>query len=333
MPPLVSVVVRSYKRPGPLRELLARLRRQTYDPFEIVIVEQSDDPELGADISALGDPRIHVLVRPPLGAAGARNEGVRHARGEILAFIDDDDLPFADDWIAAHVANYDDPLCMGVSGRLTRREDRPDPVRFPRLVRWLAFHYTILRDPVTLPFGSLRKEGITFYVGNNFSVRRSLVARIGGWDEVGLGCGEEQSFAFKYERSRRPGEYMVYDPRSAVYRRLGVDGGLDRRTRPGWHLSELRGRIRYYHQVVGHYFPWRYRLLFPRYLVRPAERVTAWIWCADNAWRTVLDRCRATRDVWAALPRMTLDYVGDDRTDVRRVPHLSMPGQQAPESQ
>src|SRR5262245_48837005 len=91
--PFVSVIVRSFRRRNALLELLHRLQYQDYPRFEIVVCDQSDDPVLVAAVGTLRDPRIRLLVRSPLGAPGARNEMILHARGEILVMIDDDDFP------------------------------------------------------------------------------------------------------------------------------------------------------------------------------------------------------------------------------------------------
>jgi glycosyltransferase involved in cell wall biosynthesis len=321
-PPLASVVVRSYRRPKALRELLDRLCRQRYPRFEIVVVEQSGDPTLLASLATRRDPRLRVLERPPLGAPGARNEGVRHARGEVILFVDDDDLPIGDDWIEAHMANYADPLCMGVNGRLAAGPQGAPVPRFPRLVRWASLRHTPFKDPWTFAFGSLRKEGIDFLVGSNASVRRSLIERIGGWDE-GIPMGEEQSFAFKFARDRRPGERLSYDPRPQVWRRVNINGGLDRRSCRDWYRRDLEGRVIYYHGVVGHYFPWRFRLLYPLFLLRVIEQVLIWLWDADNAERTFGERLRATLLTLAEFPAIEW-RVGWrlDRSAIRRAPAL-----------
>jgi glycosyltransferase involved in cell wall biosynthesis len=307
MSPPVSIVVRSYRRPGPLLELVERLRAQTHREFELVIVEQSEDPALVARLEALGDPRIRILVRPPLGAPGARNEGVRHASGEILLFIDDDDLPTDEEWVGAHVANYDDPDCMGVNGRLSSDPTGASRVRFPRLVRWASFRYSFFRDPLTLAVGPLRKPGITFLVGNNFSVRRSLVERVGGWDE-GVPMGEELSFFFRYARVRGPREYLVYDPAPVIWRRVDVPGGLDRRTRDDWYVNELRGRVIFYHGIVARYFPARFRAFYPLFWLRPLQQVLMWIWDADNRGRGTPQRLRATIDLLRRFPALAAKF-------------------------
>jgi glycosyltransferase involved in cell wall biosynthesis len=299
--PFVSVIVRAFRRPGPLEELIARLRAQTYPAFEIVVVEQSEDPALLARLEALGDPRLRVLARPPLGAPGARNEAIRHARGDILLLIDDDDLPVGDGWIAAHVAAYQDPLCVGVVGRLSSHPAGKTSVRFPRITRFRALRYTFWKDTWGYVNGPLPKRGARFLIGSNASVRRALVERVGGWDE-GIGYGEEQSFSFRFHRSRRRGEYFAYDPAPVIHRRVDVPGGLDRRTSADWYRQELAGRVAYYHRVVGHYFPWRFRLLYPLFVARAVQQAWGWIWDNDNKRRGTWGRVAATLGVIRRLP-------------------------------
>lgn len=320
--PFASVVVRSFRRSQTLWELLGRLLSQNYPSFEIVVVEQSEDNELQRRLASLRDDRLKVLVRPPLGAPAARNEGVRHAHGEIIVFIDDDDLPLGDDWLTRHVANYSNSLCMGVVGRLVRDPARISRPHFPRLVRSIAFHHTFLKDPVTYAWGSLRKEGLDFLIGSNASVRRSLVERIGGWDE-GIPVGEEQSFAFKFARNRKPGERFIYDPEPLVWRRVDIGGGLDRRSGPDWHLRELDARIAYYHDVVGYYFRWRLRILYPIFLLRAVEQVWEWIWDADNKSHSTRERALACAAVVRRLPILVWRrWRRIDSSRVRRIDHL-----------
>lgn len=318
--PRVSVVVRSFRRPDELFSLLGRLDAQDLDEdFEIVVVEQSEDPALLQRLRDHASVRVRVIPTAPLGAPGARNEGVRRARGEILVFIDDDDLPVGRDWLRTHVANYDKGNCVGVSGRLSPRDAVPAAPRWPRLVRWLAMRHTFLRDPRTFAFGSLRKRGIDFLIGSNFSVRRSLVERLGGWDE-GVLMGEEQSFAFRFARQRRPGEYFVYDPDVVIWRRVNVAGGLDRRSGSNWFVKDLTGRVAYYHGVVAHYFPWRFRLLYPLYVLRTLQQVLLWIWDADNASRGFRGRLWASLVTLALAPSVELGWGWDLGLDkIRRV--------------
>lgn len=99
MQPLVSVIIPSYNRPDAfVRRAIDSALRQTYENLEIVVVD--DNPPGSAARAALqallktyeSDPRVRAVVNEKnLGGSEARNEGVRAARGEYLAFLDDDD--------------------------------------------------------------------------------------------------------------------------------------------------------------------------------------------------------------------------------------------------
>jgi glycosyltransferase involved in cell wall biosynthesis len=318
-----SVVVRSCGRPRQVLELMERLLRQSHPHFEIVVCEQTGDPDLHRDLARVAGDRLRLLVRPPLGAAGARNEALRHARGEVLAFIDDDDLPLSDDWLALHLANYDDPLCLGVTARLVDGPAGSPARRLPARARRQLVRHTFWRDTWGWLGFTERKLGVDYLVGTNSSVRRSLVDRIGGWDEGVPTWGEEQSFAFKFARARRAGEHFLFDPRPEVWRRTDIPGGGNRRAGPDWHRRELAARVGYYHQVVSHYFPWRFRLLYPVYLVRPLFQIQEWIWDGDNRWRGIGPRVRASLDVFVRLPGIIWRQLRRGDQDVRRV--ISVP--------
>ena len=117
---------------------------------------------------------------------------------------------------------------MGVVGRLVADPEHPRAPRFPKVARHFAMRFTVFKDTMALAHNTLRKEGIDFLIGSNASVRRSLLDRIGGWDE-GIPMNEEQSFAIKFARHRRPGEKFVFDPFPLMWRRTNVPGGLGRR--------------------------------------------------------------------------------------------------------
>ena len=93
MRPLVSAVIASRDRP----ELAARAVRsalaQTYEPVEIVLVDDGSTPRLVLPPELRHDSRVTtVRLDVPQGAGYARNVGVERSRGSLLAFLDDDDV-------------------------------------------------------------------------------------------------------------------------------------------------------------------------------------------------------------------------------------------------
>jgi glycosyltransferase involved in cell wall biosynthesis len=299
--PFVSVIVRSYHRPQALLELLERLRTQRYAAFEIVVCEQSEDPELVDRVHGLRDSRIRLLVTPPLGCGGARNQGILHSRGDILIFIDDDDLPVDDNWLAAHAANFADPLCQGVSGRQVAHLDEAGNRRTTAKALRRAMTFTFWKDGNCYTWLGARKQGIDSLHGTNCSLRRSAFDRAGGWDE-NFTVGEEHSFYHRWNRQRRAGEYFVHDPEPTIWRRYDVEGGCERRTIALWDFRELDAQMRAYVRIIGYYFPVRFWALLPLYMVRMWLRTIDWAFDKDTRHIPFARRLLACGVITLSLP-------------------------------
>lgn len=90
--PKVSVIVPTYNRPDRLRTALASLAAQTYQDFEVIIVNDAGC-DVGAVVAACVDRcRIMTITHDRnRGLAAARNSGLRAAKGTYIAYLDDDD--------------------------------------------------------------------------------------------------------------------------------------------------------------------------------------------------------------------------------------------------
>jgi glycosyltransferase involved in cell wall biosynthesis len=136
--PLVSVVVPTYRRPELLRRCLTALHAQTLPPdrYEIVVVDDGLDGDTRREVEswnhATGGPAIRYLTSPApqRGPAAARNIGWRAARGEIIAFTDDDCHPLRE-WLEAGVAPFRDRALSGAWGRIVVPIS-PDPTDYER---------------------------------------------------------------------------------------------------------------------------------------------------------------------------------------------------------
>ena len=90
--PKISVVIPAYNAMAYLPETIANLLSQTFDDFEVIVVNDGSSDETEQWVSQISDPRVQLVSQENQGLAGARNTGIANAQGEYIAFLDADDL-------------------------------------------------------------------------------------------------------------------------------------------------------------------------------------------------------------------------------------------------
>lgn len=101
-PPLVSVVVPVFNGASYVREAVDSVLRQTYQPVEVIVVDDGSTDDTGKLLDQYG-PRIRRAAQANAGQSVARNYGVELATGRYLTFLDADDL-WPEDKLAAQMA-------------------------------------------------------------------------------------------------------------------------------------------------------------------------------------------------------------------------------------
>jgi FkbM family methyltransferase len=156
--PYFSVVIPSYERPQSLTRLFELLSRQVFADFEVIVVDQSTAP---LDLNPIQcNFVIHYIHTTEKGPAKARNLGLRHARGQVIAFTDDDCEPEAQ-WLANAYKYFKDQNVIGIEGLVL--SDTDDRERY-RIVTNRGF------------------EGVGFMTANLF-IRKAVIDELGGFDE------------------------------------------------------------------------------------------------------------------------------------------------------
>jgi glycosyltransferase involved in cell wall biosynthesis len=89
---MVSVVIPTYNRQDLIMEAIQSVLDQVYEDFELIVVDNVSVDQTLERLQGIKDPRVKILVEERRGASFARNTGIRHARGQFLAFLDSDDL-------------------------------------------------------------------------------------------------------------------------------------------------------------------------------------------------------------------------------------------------
>jgi glycosyltransferase involved in cell wall biosynthesis len=90
--PLVTAVIPTRNRPGLVRRAVCSALSQTYSNLEILVVIDGIDTATVETLEALNESRVRIVaLAENVGGSEARNIGVRQARGEWIALLDDDD--------------------------------------------------------------------------------------------------------------------------------------------------------------------------------------------------------------------------------------------------
>jgi glycosyltransferase involved in cell wall biosynthesis len=89
--PYISVIVPAYNAAAFLGEAIQSIQQQGYEFLEIIVIDDGSTDDTAAIARSFGD-RIRYLYQENSGPACARNTGLKMAKGEIIAFLDADDL-------------------------------------------------------------------------------------------------------------------------------------------------------------------------------------------------------------------------------------------------
>ena len=90
--PTVSIVIPTYNRPEFLKKAIFSILNQTYQDFEIIVIDDGLAKRADKVIKKLNDPRIkYIQHETSKGGSAARNTGIKNAQGKYIAFLDDDD--------------------------------------------------------------------------------------------------------------------------------------------------------------------------------------------------------------------------------------------------
>src|SRR3954471_22019574 len=102
--PSVSVVITTYNQAEYIVETVLSALNQTYPHREVIVIDDGSTDETGARLAEFRD-RVTLVRQENQGVAASRNKGVRSAKGELIAFLDGDDL-WDQDKLDVQVAAY-----------------------------------------------------------------------------------------------------------------------------------------------------------------------------------------------------------------------------------
>ncbi len=225
-----TVIIPTLNRGKLLINPLKALIEEEYPGFDIMVVDQSDNPDAKVrDFCMLHSERIRYFNISTKGLPNARNFGIKQARSEILIFVDDD-VVLSPGFVRGHVSKYSDSAVIGVAGRVLESDESTNAdfigETYPRYVTKIRWWDGRQYDN----FDSSIDTEADHSQGCNMSFRRSALLEISGFDRRFGGSAhlEETDVCV---RLRRQNMKMVFAPDATLLHLKDSSGGC---RQPDW---------------------------------------------------------------------------------------------------
>lgn len=229
--PMVSVIIPVLKINNFLKESIPIILNLDYDNYEIIVLPNELSNEDNRIVQKWG-PKVRVITTEKINRpAEKRDIGAKIARGEILAFLDDDAYPKRD-WISKAIKHFTNHNIAAVGGpAVTPRND-------PIFAKASGAIYTSSISSGNLTFRywptKYLKE-VEDYPSVNLFVRKSIFNLVGGFDSQ-YWPGEDTKLCLEIKKIKKQ---IIYDPEVFVWhhRRSSPINHL----KQVWHYSQHRG--------------------------------------------------------------------------------------------
>ena len=210
--PFFSIVIPTYNRPERLAKCLGAIALLDYpsDRFEVIVVDDGSKTPIDSVVEPLKNKiNVKLLRQENAGPAAARNSGAAIARGEFLAFTDDDCQPTTD-WLTQFAASFaDNPQAMLGGKTINALDNNPFSTASQKLIDYLYEYY----NPA--------KGKDAFFASNNIAMPTANFKALGGFDvSFPLAAAEDRDFCDRWNQAYP----IVYVPQAQIehYHKLSL---------------------------------------------------------------------------------------------------------------
>jgi glycosyltransferase involved in cell wall biosynthesis len=196
--PFISVVVCSYNGSATIRETLREIMKLNYPSFEIIVINDGSKDNFSEIVKEFPVKLISTVNN---GLSSARNTGMMHAKGEIIAYIDDDAYPDAD-WLNYLAYAYTTTDHAAIGG----------PNIAPGTDGFIA---NCVANAPGGPVHVLVTDELAEHIpGCNMTFRREALMNIGGFDPVFRSAGDDVDVCWRIQQS---GRTIGFHPSAVVW--------------------------------------------------------------------------------------------------------------------
>ncbi len=243
--PKISVVVCAYNEAATIDECLTSIENLTYPDFEIILVNDGSRDVTGA--IARRHASVTVLDIPNGGLSAARNIGLEHATGEIVAYTDGD-VRVDPDWLTHLVRPFLTSDVVGAGGPNLVPDDDPPMAQ------------CIARAPGS-PTQVMLDDRIAEHVpGCNMAFRRDALLAVGGFNPIYLRAGDDVDICWRLQAR---GWKIGFAPSALVWHRHRASLRAYWRQQVGYGEGESWLKPHHPDQFQGLHIGWRGRIYGP----------------------------------------------------------------------
>ncbi|GFP28016.1 rhamnosyltransferase [Candidatus Hakubella thermalkaliphila] len=213
---LVSVVIPTRNRQRDTIECLGSLFQVEYPHYEVIVVDNASTDGTAAAVRK-AFPQVKLVENErDLWAAGGRNAGLKHARGDYIFFLDSDNI--LDGQCLRELVRFmeSDPT-LGIVGPKMYYYDEPTRICYAGADISLVTGKTTYVGLNQFDRGQYESARQTGHVPNAFLVSKKVIEAIGGFDESYVMFYEESDFAM---RASKRGFKVIYCPKATVWHKV-----------------------------------------------------------------------------------------------------------------
>lgn len=199
---MLSIIIPTLNEEKYLPLVLEQIKKQDFSDYEVIIADAGSTDGTLKIVKEYG----HRKVKGGTVARG-RNQGARAARGELLLFIDADNIYLPDDFLGQLVFQFNEKKCDIATFPLYIDGNRMDKLAFEVYNWWVK-----------------KIQRFKAYATNSMIVKKSVFDRIGGFDEA-ITLAEDHDFARRAAKIGRF-RYIELDPILVSARRMEKEGRI-----------------------------------------------------------------------------------------------------------
>ncbi len=235
----LSVVIATYNRFNSLKISLDSVFKNLPDYCEVIVVDQSANASEQKDYFIKKYPQIIYICEKQKNLPNARNIGIKNSQSSIILFLDDDIVMYKN-CIESHI-NY--------------HRDNKNPLVAGRTIQSGEIKWAEIKEISYLDFGNAETaanfdnkklhDNLLFAVGCHFSIKKSIINKIGYFDNAFKGNALYEDIDFSF-RVRKKGYNIVFNPNSIIEHHTESTGGCRDSQNKDYYLDMLHNRTLFY---------------------------------------------------------------------------------------